>query len=83
MSYLKLLSAHRKSGRQPTMKAVRLSDAQKALAEQGLCIQCRNPNPDRNSYLCDDCQANETIENIRSEISNLRREILRRSGGSE
>jgi hypothetical protein len=83
MSYLKLLSAHRKSGRQPTMKPVRLSGAQKALAEQGLCIQCGDPNADRNSYLCEDCQAKETLEDIRSEISNLRREILGPSGGSE
>jgi hypothetical protein len=83
MSYLKLLSAHRKSGRQPTMKPVRLSDPQKALAEQGLCIQCAGTNPDGNSYLCEDCQAKETLEDIQAEISNLRREILGPSGGSQ
>jgi hypothetical protein len=83
MSYLKLLSARRNSGRQPTMKPVRLSNPQKALAEQGLCIQCGDPNRDGNSYLCEDCQAKETLEDIQAEISNLRREILGPSGGSE
>jgi hypothetical protein len=83
MSYLKLLSAHRKNGQQPTMKPVRLSSAQKALAEQGLCIQCGGQNPESNSYLCEACQARDTMEDIQADISALRRKILGRSGGSE
>lgn len=83
MSYLKLLSARRKSGEQPTMKPVELTRAQKALAEKGLCIQCGEQDADRTSYLCTDCQAKDTIEDIRDEISALRRQILGRSGESE
>ncbi len=83
MSYLKLLNARSKSGEQPTMKPVELTNAQKALAEKGLCIQCGENEADRTSYLCTDCQAKDTIEEIRDEISALRRQILGRSGGSE
>ncbi len=83
MSYLKLLSARRKGGEQPTMKPVELTTAQKVLAEKGLCIQCGEHEADRTSYLCEDCQAKDTIEDIRDEISALRRQILGRSGGPE
>ena len=83
MSYLKLISARRKSDQQPTMKPVRFTSAQTVLAGKGLCIQCGEHDAERSSYLCQDCQAKETIEDIRKEISALRREILGRSGGSK
>jgi len=83
MSYLKLLNARRKNGQQPTMKPVELTTAQKALADRGLCIQCGENEADRNSYLCDDCQGKDTIEDIREEIGALRRQILGRSEGAE
>lgn len=81
MSYLKLLNARRKSGKQSTMEPVRLSKQQKAWAAQGRCIQCGTQKAGRNCYICEDCQAKDTIENIRDEISALRRRILNRSGG--
>lgn len=80
MSYLKLLSARRKSGEQPTMKPVELTGKQKALADQGRCIQCGDDNAAGNSYLCETCQGKETIDEIRDEISTLRRQILGRTG---
>lgn len=82
MGYLKLLHARRRSGQQPTMKPVRLTGAQKALAEKGLCIRCGERDADRSSYLCKDCQARDTIADIREDISALRRRMLGRSGGS-
>ena len=82
MGYLKLLNAHRNNGQQPTMKPVQLTGAQKALAEKGLCIQCGDHDADRSSYLCEDCQARDTLEDIREDISALRRKMLGRSGGS-
>jgi|GEM_PF-2003042 len=76
MSYLKLLNARRSSGRQPTMKPVRLTAQQKARAAQGQCIQCGTRAPSRNSYICDTCQAEDTLEDIRQELNTLRRKIL-------
>ena len=83
MSYLKLLNARRKSGEQPTMKPVELTSEQKALAVRGRCIQCGTDNANGNCYLCDGCQGEETIEEIRDDINALRRRILGRSGDAE
>lgn len=80
MSYLKLLSARRKSGQQPSMKPVDLTREQRALAAQGKCILCSTANGNDNSYLCDKCQAKDTIEEIRDDISALRHKILGQSG---
>jgi len=80
MSYLKLLNAKRNSGKQPSMKPLRLSSAQKALADEGKCIKCGKQNPSRNSYICLDCQAKNTIEDIRDDITALRQKILGRPG---
>ncbi len=76
MSYLKLLSARRKSGSQPTMEPVKWTREQKALADQGKCIHCGADNDETSSFLCNACQGKETIEDIRDEISALRRKIL-------
>lgn len=80
MSYLKLLNAQRKSSEQPSMKSIRFSELQKRWAAQGLCIRCGTHKADCHSYICKDCQAKDTIEEIRDDISALRRKILKRSG---
>lgn len=77
MSYLKLLSARRKSGRTPTMEPVRLTDKQKALAAAGRCIACGRPAAQSSSYVCKGCQGKETIEDIRDEIAAVRRHLLK------
>ena len=79
MSYLKLLNAQRKSGQQPRIKAMRFSELQKQRAAHGQCIRCGTHKADRHSYICKDCQAEDTIEEIRDDISALRRKILKRS----
>jgi len=76
MNYLKILNSRRKSGRQPTMEPLRLTAEQKALADAGRCIECGASNPGANSYLCKDCQGKETIDDIRGEITDLRRKLL-------
>ena len=80
MRYLKLLNAQRKSGEQPSMTSIRFSELQKQRAAQGQCIRCGTQKADRHSYICKDCQAEDTIEEIRDDISALRRKILKRSG---
>ena len=76
MSYLKLLRARRNSGDQPTMAPHRFSRRQKARAAEGKCIQCGQVAAGENSYICIDCEAKVTIEDIRDEIAALRRKIL-------
>ena len=76
MSYLKLLNARSKSRHQPSMKPISMSDKQRSLAAQGRCIRCESQKAGHNSYICEACQAKDTIEEIRDEISALRRKIL-------
>lgn len=76
MSYLKLLSARRKTKDLPAMKALRLSEKQKALAGHGVCIECGEAAAAKSSYLCKVCQAGDGIEAIRDEIDALRRKLL-------
>ena len=76
MSYLKLIGARRKTKDLPAMKTLKLSDRQKALARDGKCIECGTTDAAKTSYLCDACQADDTIDNIREEIAALRRKLL-------
>lgn len=78
MSYLKLLGAHRKSGEVPSMKKTELSAQQRSLAEHGRCIKCGQTDAAKGSYLCDSCQDDDTIEEIRDEIAAIRRKLLNR-----
>lgn len=78
MSNFKLLSARRKSGNVPTMQKVKMSAAQKQWAAQGICIQCGEGKASATSYLCTQCQAGDSQEEIRKEIEKLRHEILKR-----
>ncbi len=76
MSYLKLLRAQRQGGRQPTMEPNRLTRQQKGWAAVGKCIQCGTAKAGAHSYICTDCDAKDTIEDIRDELAALRRKIL-------
>ena len=79
MSFLKLMNARRKSGQQPTVRAIRLSEQEKQRAALGQCIQCGTDNTDSSSYICTGCQAKDTIDEIRDDIKALRQKILNRS----
>lgn len=76
MSYFKLLRAHSKNSNTPSIKPLQMSDKQRVLASNSLCIRCESHKAARNSYICEACQAKNTIEDIRDEISALRRKIL-------
>lgn len=80
MSYLKLLNAHRRNGSQPTMKARRFTRQQEAWAAEGICVKCGTAKAAAHSYICDGCQAEDTIEDIRNDIQALRRKILNKAG---
>jgi hypothetical protein len=78
MSYLKILGARRKTKDLPGMEKLHLSEQQKALTRKGICIKCATAEATRTSYLCDDCQALDSIEDIRNELAALRRNILKK-----
>ncbi len=78
MSYLKILGARRKSKDLPAMKKLRLSEQQKTLTRKGICIKCATAKAAGTSYLCDGCQSLDSIEDIRTELAALRRDILRK-----
>ncbi len=77
MGYMDLLRAQRKSGKPPSMTKLKLSRRQKELAAKGICIDCSDRPAEASSYLCADCQAKDTIEDIREEIKGLRAKILK------
>ena len=79
MSILKLMNARRNSGQQPTMQPIHLSAQEKQRAALGQCIQCGTDNADTSSYICAECQAKDTIDEIRDDIKALRQKILNRS----
>ncbi len=78
MSYLKILGARRKTKDLPAMEKLRLSEQQKALTRKGICIKCATAEAAGTSYLCDDCQSLDRIEDIRNELAALRRDILKK-----
>ena len=78
MSYLKILGARRKTRDLPAMAKLRLSEQQKALTRRGICIKCATAEAARTSYLCDDCQSLDSLEDIRNELGDLRRDILKK-----
>lgn len=78
MSYLKILGARRRAKDLPAMETLRLTEQQKALTRKGICIKCATAQAARTSYLCDECQSLQSIDDIRNELAALRRDILRR-----
>ncbi|MBI5551915.1 MAG: hypothetical protein HY911_10435 [Desulfobacterales bacterium] len=78
MNYLNLLKAHRKSGKMPTMERRQWTPEQQMRIAQGCCVQCGTRSAGPHSYLCVECQAGDTIEDIRGEIKALRRHLLHR-----
>ncbi len=77
MSYLKLLGARRKSGAVPSMRKTELSEQQKAWTSKGLCVKCGQIAAAKGNYLCQACQAEDTIDEIRDDINVLRRKLLK------
>jgi hypothetical protein len=51
----------------------------KALTRKGICIKYATADAARRtSYLCDDCQCLDSMEDIRNELAALRRDILKK-----
>lgn len=73
MGYMDLMRAQRKSGKPPTPKPHRWSKAEKERMENGLCVKCGEKSAGDNSYLCQDCESLDTIDDIRKEIAAARR----------
>ncbi len=76
MNLRNILRAQRKSGKPPTLKPRRWNAKERERLEQGLCVQCGQNPTQPSSYLCADCEGEDSIEDIRSEIDHLRQRIL-------
>jgi hypothetical protein len=55
----------------------------KKIIQKGICIKCATAEAARTSYLCDDCQSLDRMEDIRSELAALRRDILKEQSDRE
>ena len=77
MSYSKFLKAQGKSGKPPTIQKTEISTTEKKRAQKGLCIKCGMNTPEKNSYVCMECQSEDTFEDIQREIKALRRRLLK------
>ena len=78
MNYLKLMKARRQSGKIPTMAQRQWSPEQQMRIIQGRCVQCGERPAGSHSYICTECQAGDTIEDIRHELKELRNRLLNR-----
>ena len=78
MNLRNILRAQRKSGKPPTLKPRRWKAEERERLERGLCVQCGQNPAQASSYLCTDCEGENSIEDIRSEIDHLRQRILRK-----
>jgi len=77
MSYTKFLKARNKSGKPPTIEKNQMSSEEEERAQNGLCIKCGLNRADKSSYVCMECQSEETLEDIQHEIETLRRRLLK------
>ena len=73
MGYMDILRAQRKSGKPPEVKPHQWTKIEKERIEEGLCVKCGKTSAGTNSYLCQECESLDTIEDIRQEIAAARR----------
>ena len=78
MSLLDIMKAQRKSGKPPTLKQRRWNAEERERLSRGLCVKCGKQPCQSSSYLCTSCEGETSIEDIRSEIEQLRARILRK-----
>jgi hypothetical protein len=76
MNYLNFLKAHRQSGKMPSLEQRQWTPEQQMRIAQGCCVQCGERPAGAHSYLCLECEAGDTIEDIRGELKALRNRLL-------
>lgn len=80
MNYLDILKASKGKDKIPSMDGIRWNENEKMRAESGVCMQCgQNPSGEK-CFLCEACEASQSIEEIREEIAIVREKILRGGG---
>ncbi|RLD90097.1 MAG: hypothetical protein DRJ13_18325 [Bacteroidetes bacterium] len=77
MSYSKFLKAQGKSGKPPTIEKTEMSVEEKKRTQKGLCIKCGQNMAEKSSYVCTECQSEDTLEDIQNEIQALRQRLLK------
>ena len=73
MGYMDILRAQRKSGKPPAVKPHQWSKAEKERMAEGLCVKCGENSAGDNSYLCQDCESQDTLDDIQKEVAAARR----------
>ena len=73
MGYMDILRAQRKSGKPPVVKPHQWSKAEKERMAEGLCVKCGENRAGDNSYLCQDCESKDTLDDIQKEVAAARR----------
>ena len=76
MNLLDILKAQRRSGKPPTIEGRRWRAEERDRMAKGICVVCGDQPAQASSYICDVCEGEDTIEDIRSEIQRLRARIL-------
>lgn len=73
MGYMDLMRAQRQSGKPPEFKAHRWSKNEQERMQKGMCVKCGEKAAGKNSYLCQNCESLDTIDDIRKEVAAARR----------
>ena len=80
MNYLDLIKASKGKDKIPSLEKLRWSKTERARAEQGVCMQCGSQPAGESSFLCIECEAGQSREEIQAEIARVRKQIL---GGAD
>ncbi len=78
MNLREIMRAQRKSGKPPTLKRRRWNAEQQERMSKGLCVDCGEQKAQRSSFLCASCEGETTMDDIRTDINNLRARILKK-----
>ena len=76
MNLLDIMKAQRRSGKPPTIRGRRWRTEEQEHIAKGICVVCGNQPAQASSYICTDCESENSIEDIHSEIQRLRARIL-------
>ena len=82
MNYLDLIKASKNKEKIPGIDKMRWTKTEKTRADQGICMKCGQNPSTPHSFLCGNCEASQSLEDIQAEIAQARKQILAGGSGS-
>jgi hypothetical protein len=77
MKYSDLIKVKNTKEKAPSLTPESLTPAQARLADEGKCIHCGVNSATKTSFLCHECEGNETLDSIKRDVQSLRNKIMK------